>query len=366
MGRSLKLAERSGVLPSWNSKVGSWAFKWGVIRMMSKILISHRPGRRYVTPECIAIVLWPWHVTKMSTTKTGENSATIFVRTLWFIHLLILCFPDLSTAQEGSLEARGQWTAYENGSALTPPMGWASWKSMLASYDAAVGRALYAGPGTWNDPDMMHIGNGDFSWKHLDHARAHFSLWSILAAPLILGTNLQAAHPAILDLITNPEVIAVNQDSAGNQGVKVFDDGNREIIIKALSDPHRKAVVLLNRNNTQATMSLSLKQLKFRAGSEATVRDIWASKNLGAFSGKFTTDVPPHGVRMLLVTGTPEIKNCVFLSDMPGSINIAVKGAMYPKVDKTVENSIQLLTHPLRIVKTDRSPCNISTFDTNG
>src|SRR4030088_2582901 len=116
---------------------------------------------------------------------------------------------------------------------------------MLAIVDQQFGLASYAGPGHWNDPDMLEVGNGGMSDTEY---RSHFSLWAILAAPLIAGNDLRNMRPEIHDILTNREVIAVDQDPLGREGERVWKKGAAEVWAKQLQDGSR-AVVLLNRGS---------------------------------------------------------------------------------------------------------------------
>ena len=128
----------------------------------------------------------------------------------------------------------------------------ATWTRMLHSFDSVATRELYAGPGRWNDPDMLEVGNGEFDENHLLQARAHFSLWAIEAAPLLIGYDLRKAPQPVLDVLGNAEVIAVNQDPAGNQGVLAHTGSDYQIIVKTLAVRGEKAVALFNRTDLPA------------------------------------------------------------------------------------------------------------------
>ncbi len=103
--------------------------------------------------------------------------------------------------------------------------------------DLQDGLQSYAGPGHWNDPDMLEVGNGGMT---TDEYRAHFSLWALLAAPLLAGNDLRDMKPEIHDILTNKEVIAVNQDPMGRQGRRVRKDGNLEVWAKQMQDGSRR------------------------------------------------------------------------------------------------------------------------------
>ncbi len=164
--------------------------------------------------------------------------------------------------------------------------------------DLQNGLASYAGPGHWNDPDMLEVGNGGLT---LTESKAHFSLWCILAAPLIAGNDIRSMSKDIRDILTNKEVIAVDQDSLGKEGTKVSDDGDHEVWSKELSDGSR-AVVLFNRGGTEARMTVNWTDIGYPNHLNASVRDLWQKKNLGDFRGSFSAPVPSHGVVMVRIT----------------------------------------------------------------
>jgi len=157
------------------------------------------------------------------------------------------------------------------------------------------GLEKYAGPGHWNDPDMLEVGNGRMTDEEY---RTHMSLWSLLAAPLFASNDLTSMTPETLAILTNREVIAVNQDPAGIQGHRVWEEGPLEIWMKPLADGS-KAVGLFNRDEHEMTMTLNFKDIGITR--PAKVRDLWAHKDLDTFKGNFTTSVPRHGVVMLRV-----------------------------------------------------------------
>lgn len=155
----------------------------------------------------------------------------------------------------------------------------------------------YAGPGHWNDPDMLEVGNGGMTTTEY---RSHFSLWALMAAPLMAGNDLRSMTPEIRDILTNKEVIAIDQDSLGRQGRRVAKDGDLEVWAKQLQDGSR-AVILLNRGASPQNASVTWEQLGYTGHLSAAVRDLWAHKDLGKFTGKFSAPVESHGVVMLTV-----------------------------------------------------------------
>jgi alpha-galactosidase len=156
----------------------------------------------------------------------------------------------------------------------------------------------YAGPGHWNDPDMLEVGNGGLTPAE---SRAHFSLWALFASPLMAGNDLRSMSKETLDILTNREVIAVNQDPLGVQGRRIHDGGAKEVWFKPLQDGSR-AVILFNRGTERGDISVSWEDLGLFPGSKASVRDLWKKGDLGAVTGRFKVDVDPHDVVMVRVT----------------------------------------------------------------
>jgi alpha-galactosidase len=157
------------------------------------------------------------------------------------------------------------------------------------------GLASYAGPGHWNDPDMLEVGNGGMTETEY---RSHFSLWALLAAPLIAGNDLRHMTPAIQEILTNQEVVAVDQDPLGNEGRPVARHGDLEVWARPLADGSR-AVILLNRGTTEQEIGVNWEELGYPGHLTAAVRDLWQHKDLGNFTGKFTASVSSHGVVMV-------------------------------------------------------------------
>ncbi len=163
--------------------------------------------------------------------------------------------------------------------------------------DLQDGLQSYAGPGHWNDPDMLEVGNGGMT---TDEYRAHFSLWSILAAPLLAGNDLRDMKPEIHDILTNKEVIAVNQDALGRQGRRVRKDGDLEVWAKQMQDGSR-SVVLLNRDVSEKEIAVSWEDIGYPSHLSASVRDLWHAKDLGQHQEKFSASVAPHSVVMVKI-----------------------------------------------------------------
>jgi alpha-galactosidase len=200
-----------------------------------------------------------------------------------------------------------------------------TWASMLGNIDSVIDGALYAGPGHWNDPDMLAIGHGDFDALHLTEARSHFTMWAIMASPLLLGYDLRQPSPSLLDIVGNAEVIAIDQDPAGNQGVP-YRTGDAMVVVRTLVNTGARAVALLNRGTVPLTASVSWAQLGFAPGSSARVRDIWARRDRESTTDRISVELPAHGAVLLDVRGTPINPNATFLDEMPARVNVAVDG----------------------------------------
>lgn len=171
------------------------------------------------------------------------------------------------------------------------------WLSMLSNLDISAQHSTIARPGAWNDPDMLEVGNGGMTDAEY---RAHFSMWAMMAAPLMAGNDLRAMSAATRTILLNPEVIAVDQDSLGAQGVIAWEPTpDLQVWSKKLRDGGI-AIALLNRSSTAAKISANF----WRAGlhvDSARVRDLWAHTELGKFKGDYATIVLGHAVVMLRV-----------------------------------------------------------------
>lgn len=179
-----------------------------------------------------------------------------------------------------------------------------SWHSMSSRGFSQDRWAAYTGPGHWSDPDMLVI--GQVGWgpqlraTHLtaNEQYTHISLWSLLAAPLLIGCDIAQIDDFTLGLLTNDEVIAVNQDALGKQATQSWSDGDKVVYTKTLEDGSR-AVGIFNRGETEATIALSWGpwgSMPTEYRGKFLVRDLWRQKDLGTFSSKFETKVAPHGV----------------------------------------------------------------------
>jgi alpha-galactosidase len=180
---------------------------------------------------------------------------------------------------------------------------WKSW-GVMQILDMQKGLREHAGPGHWNDPDMLEVGNG----MSVAEDRAHFSMWAMLAAPLIAGNDLRSMTKETRDILTNKEVIAVNQDALGVQGFQYSRQDKVEVWFKPLAGGDW-AMAVLNRSESpyqlsfdwkreQVVDTFSKREARFDQ-TEYAVRDLWTGRDLGTTRGTLSATVPPHDVLML-------------------------------------------------------------------
>jgi len=167
-----------------------------------------------------------------------------------------------------------------------------SYRSMALIGFSQVGLERFAGPGHWNDPDMLEIGNGGMN---ADQYRTQMSLWAMLAAPLLAGNDLSKMDETTRSILMNKEVIAVDQDKLGVQGTRV---GPPQIWVKPLSDG-AKAVAIFNYVTDDEAEPLTLRLKDVGINGPVHARDLWAHKDLGVLRDSYTVTVPQGGVVML-------------------------------------------------------------------
>ena len=171
-----------------------------------------------------------------------------------------------------------------------------TWDRMSVIGFSQNGLEKFAGPGHWNDPDMLEVGNGGMK---PDEYRVHMALWALLAAPLLSGNDLRNMTSETKEMLTNSEVIAVDQDAKGVQGHRVWDEGPLEIWAKSLADGS-SAVGLFNRGESELKITLDFKTLGING--RAKLRDLWQHKDVGVADDSYTAAVPKHGVVLLKVS----------------------------------------------------------------
>ena len=185
------------------------------------------------------------------------------------------------------------------------------WSSILGIYEINVKLADYSGIGGWNDPDMLEVGNGNLT---VEENKAHFTLWCMLSAPLILGNDIREFidvdgnvdyNNKILQIVTNRELIAVDQDKKGVQCRRMKTNAITDILVKPL-DKGEIAICFFNKSNSEKDMSVSLKEVANLSYVELSdvgayqYTDLW-SKEIDVTSGAINARVAPHGVRVFRV-----------------------------------------------------------------
>lgn len=178
-----------------------------------------------------------------------------------------------------------------------------TWGSMSSNGFGSAGKEQFAGPGHWNDPDMLVVGR--LGWGKLRPTRltpneqyAHISLWCLLASPLLIGCDMSQLDNFTLSLLSNDEVLAVDQDALGKQASRIWQNGDLEIWAKDMEDGS-KAVGLFNRGEFTANVQFNFSDLGL--SGKHRVRDLWRQKNLGQFSDTFNASVPRHGVVLVRI-----------------------------------------------------------------
>lgn len=172
----------------------------------------------------------------------------------------------------------------------------AGWNSVLTRLDAQVGLERYSHPNAWNDPGSLAVGSGTLTWRE---DRANFALWALLNAPLTTGTDVTTMDDRTKRILTNRELIAVNQDWGGTQGYRVRSAGGSEVWAKPMSDGS-VAVVLLNRTDTPARIQTSTDEIGVAEADRYRVRDLWSSTEKPS-AGTITAEVAPHGAAVYRV-----------------------------------------------------------------
>ena len=168
-----------------------------------------------------------------------------------------------------------------------------SWDRMIEGIEKQVPTAPYAGPGHWNDPDMLEIGNGQMTDEEY---RTHMSLWALSAAPLLAGNDLRTMAPAIKEILMNREVIAVDQDPLGKQATPV-KHGDLEMWVKPLADGS-VAVGVVNMGTAEATALVNAHDLGL-GNKVKSARDLWRHTNIAFHDDAYTAKIPSHGTLML-------------------------------------------------------------------
>ena len=173
-----------------------------------------------------------------------------------------------------------------------------SWDDLLRNLMGDAAHPEAAGPGHWNDPDYLVPETGMTPTED----QTQVTMWAMLAAPLMIGSDVRNLSDVSIAILTNREVIAVDQDPLGQQGVEVADDNGLQVWARDLATPGTRAVALLNTTDDDQTISVDWQELVL--DGPAGVRDLWQHADLGTFADGYSATVPSHGAVLLLVRGT--------------------------------------------------------------
>ena len=181
-----------------------------------------------------------------------------------------------------------------------------NWSSVRGIFTSQNGHEKYVGPGYWNDPDMLMVGIVGFGNTHPTHLKpneqiTHISMWSLLSSPLLIGCDLTRLDAFTKALLTNDDVLDVNQDPLGRPAGRISESGDTQIWARPLFDG-TQAVGLVNLGSEKADVSVTWSQLGL-SGAQP-VRDLWQRRDMGRFAGGYTVSVPAHGT-VLVKVGQP-------------------------------------------------------------
>jgi alpha-galactosidase len=174
----------------------------------------------------------------------------------------------------------------------------ANWRSIYAIISQQDGLQKYAGPGHWNDPDMLEVGNGKLT---LAENRTHFSMWAMLAAPLLAGNDLTAMKPEVTAILTNRDVIAIDQDRLGKQGKRAYSDGEVEVWTRPLAGGALAvAIVNVAENDRLASHPFHLDLAKLGLHGPQAGKDLWTGKAITLTEGQ-AIELPGHDVLLVRI-----------------------------------------------------------------
>lgn len=276
---------------------------FGIYTSAGQLTCQGRPGSLgYEAQDIATYAAWGVDYVKIDWCfADGLDAPTQYAR--WRDAIAASSRPMVLSISAGSQPAPERWAADLGHLWRTTDDIRPEWPSILHNLDTTAPLAALAGPGHWNDPDMLEVGNGDMT---LDENKAHMSMWALLAAPLMAGNDLRRMSVTIQSVLTNPEVIAVNQDPAGIQGTIVDDTGTGlQVWMRPLADGSR-AVALLNRTQADAPITALWEKIGLPPG-EVQVHDLWSHTDLGSFQGALTLNVPAHGVMFVKISSSAAV-----------------------------------------------------------
>ena len=306
--------------------------KLGIYTEIGAVGCKNRPGSAgYEAQDAAQYAAWGVDYVKVdwcqSLTQNGMVAATLFAR--WREALAKYAPHIVYSICNWGEQAPWNWGPTTGHLWRTTIDIWDEWEydwgrrlSVTSIIDRNSLHAARARPGAWNDPDMLVVGlrgAGGIEGRGMttEEYRAHFGMWAIMAAPLLLGNDLTMMDSTTLSIISNPEVIAVNQDPLGIQAPVVKDSGDGiQMYAKPMSGAGVRAVAVLNRNWDTVSASVDWADIGL-AGGAASVRDLWERRDLGVHTNSVTVSVPAHGMALLRVVGhEPAVSSgTTYLSD---------------------------------------------------
>ena len=177
---------------------------------------------------------------------------------------------------------------------------------ILAAIDASANHENHAGPGGWNDPDMLVVGLSNQGFIKgggcsNEEYQTQMSMWCMLASPLMIGCDIRKMDEETKRILSNPEVIAIDQDKLGKQAYRVARTGSTDVWMKPLSDGS-VAIALLNRGESKTEITVNWKDLNIDPSVSLKIRDLWKHADLGSFKEKFSVETAPHATVLLKAT----------------------------------------------------------------
>ena len=172
-----------------------------------------------------------------------------------------------------------------------------NWDRIYNLFNQQAGLESYAGPGHWNDPDMLEVGNGKLS---LAENRTHFSMWAMLAAPLLAGNDLPHMPPDIKAILTNHDVIAIDQDELGKQGLRIYADGEVEVWTRPLTGGALAIAVINVGSDRLSTHPFHLNLVRLGLHDAQTGKNLWTGKSVTLSDGQ-PIELPSHDILLVRV-----------------------------------------------------------------
>ncbi|TMC77219.1 MAG: glycoside hydrolase family 27 protein [Chloroflexi bacterium] len=173
------------------------------------------------------------------------------------------------------------------------------WSSILTILDRQTELHPFAGPDHWNDPDMLEVGNGDLTD---DQSRAHFALWSMLAAPLMAGTDLRTMSDETREILIAPEIVAIDQDAGGRQGRRLSRDGDIDTWVRDLAPEDSYAIAVLNRGSEAREVRVALEDIGVAPRTNVRVRDLWRRIDVGKARREILIATSPNSATVLRIS----------------------------------------------------------------